>query len=294
MDPLYYFDDGPAFYDYFKKNDYVAMHTYAPRHDMHRHEDYFELGYIADGVSLHTLNGEKNVVQKGDFFILDQTSWHSHNVIEPVRIVNLLFHPRFIDPNLAGCTTIAELVSHFSIGYLPQNISRVHWQVFHDRDGEIAHLINSIAKEQYHKRSGINTMIRTYMIQLLVAIMRELGDDEINRYSLPVRDTITQIEKHYFSSITLQSIASKLNYSSAHLSRTFTKEVGKSFSEYLKQYRLERASYRLITSSLPVCKIAESVGYNDMKFFYRLFKKTYGLTPIAYRQRFISNRSESL
>jgi len=286
MDLQYYLKDSGPFKDFFREHDYAVMHAIQPNNGKHRHPEYFELGYMISGTAVHTLNGETTLIKKGDYFIMDQTSVHAYFGDENCQVVNLLFHPRLIDAGLASCTMLSELVSHFLISFLPQNISRVHWQIFHDNDGKILRLIDAIAEEQFETQPGNRAMIRSYMIQLLVTIMRQVGQEERHRYSTLINDVLTVIEQKYATSLTLRHIAERLNYSPAYLSRLFTKEVGQSFSEYLQHCRLERASSRLANSTEPVCKIAESVGYKDVEFFYQLFKKRYGCTPTAYRKKF--------
>ena len=290
MNITYFLDDSFAHIDYFRKNDYVAMYTCAPRDDFHHHPEYFEIGYIADGVSVHTLNERQTKVGKGDFFIIDKVSRHQHSVIKPVCIVNILFHPRFIDATLSECRDLKELVSHFSISYLPQNINLIHRQVFHDADGQIGHLIEEIAKEQFEARSGNRTMIRTYLIQLLVHVMRMLGDQISRQYSAPVKYMIDLVERQYSSPISLASIAEALHYSPSYLFRLFSKEIGKSFSDYVKQCRMVHAAYYLLNTSLPIYRIAESVGYKDLHFFHQLFAERYGQTPGTYRRKALQNQ----
>ena len=271
------------------------MRATNPNNGSHHHTEYFELGYMISGSALHTLNGETAVIRQGDYFIMDLTSTHSYFGDDDCEVINLLFHPRLIDTSLTGCTRLSELVSHFLISYLPQNISRVHWQIFHDSNGQVRRIIDSIAVEQFETQPGNRAMIRSYMIQLLVNIMRQVGQEERSRYSTPINDILAVIEQQYASPLSLSYIAKRLNYSPAYLSRLFSKEVRQSFSEYLQQYRLERAAHRLANTSLPVCKIAESVGYKDIRFFYQLFKRSYGETPTAYRKKFIQNsKNEAL
>lgn len=55
--------------------------------------------------------------------------------------------------------------------------------------------------------------------------------------------------------------------------------------EYLNYYRLERASYLLTSTDLPVTQVAMDCGFNDLSYFIRSFKKYRGITPKKYRDR---------
>lgn len=286
LERKYFLSANDRFASYCRDNEYALVYDDVGCCPKHRHIGYFELGYLYRGKARHVLNNECTDIGEGDFFIMDSTSEHYYATDEPCILLNLLFYPRFIDATLSGCTKMDELVSHFLISYLPQNISRVRRHIFHDSDAEVLRLIKAIAKEHYDQRPGHRAIIRSYMIQLLVSIMRQLGE-EGERYSIPIRDTIAVIEQQYAAPLSLSYIAERLSYSPAYLSRIFSNEVGQPFSEYLQQYRLERAAHSLANTTLPVCRIAESVGYKDVRFFYQLFKRFYGTTPTQYRKKFV-------
>ena len=56
-----------------------------------------------------------------------------------------------------------------------------------------------------------------------------------------VRKTINYIKEYYSDKVSLEEIASKMNITHEYLSRLFTKEIGKNFSDYLKEYRINKA-----------------------------------------------------
>ena len=63
----------------------------------------------------------------------------------------------------------------------------------------------------------------------------------------------------------------------------FKKATGKTFVTVLNELRMEKARVLLTTTHLKVYEIAEQVGIEDVKYFLRLFKKAYGLSPNEYR-----------
>ena len=71
-----------------------------------------------------------------------------------------------------------------------------------------------------------------------------------------------------------------------HLARLFREEIGKSFTEYLRDLRLRRAVKTLTQSSQSIGQIAKSVGYLDASRFSRHFANQFGMTPREYRKRF--------
>ena len=65
----------------------------------------------------------------------------------------------------------------------------------------------------------------------------------------------------------------------------FKNTMGTSFIEYLNEYRLTMASRLLISSESSILAIAEEVGYENLSYFNRTFKKRFGMTPRDYRKQ---------
>jgi two-component system response regulator YesN len=83
--------------------------------------------------------------------------------------------------------------------------------------------------------------------------------------------------------ISLNSIAKWVNISSSHFSTIFSQEVGKTFIEYLTEYRIKKAMEYLKTTSLKSSEIAYKIGYKEPHYFYHVFKKFTGKTPMEFR-----------
>lgn len=85
--------------------------------------------------------------------------------------------------------------------------------------------------------------------------------------------------------IQLNELYTICNRSKEHVSRTFKKELGVSPSTFLNDLRLERAAVKLSTSMEAVNEIALSLGYENMSYFYKQFKKKYNMSPGYYRKK---------
>ncbi|UUX33361.1 helix-turn-helix transcriptional regulator [Fundicoccus culcitae] len=86
------------------------------------------------------------------------------------------------------------------------------------------------------------------------------------------------------ANVTLNQLASEFGYNPSYFSRHFKRLMGDSFSQKLKQIRLEQASRLLTYSKLAVQDIAMEVGYRDANHFYKIFKQQFGMTPMDYRR----------
>ncbi|MFC9539973.1 phosphoenolpyruvate hydrolase family protein [Lysinibacillus sp. NPDC056959] len=103
----------------------------------------------------------------------------------------------------------------------------------------------------------------------------ESQDDYINF-------TKKYISLHYMDEISLNEVAEILSLSRSYLSTLFKKEMGISFTEYLINFRLNRAIEILKFEKIPLNNIAEMVGYPDYTQFSKIFKKYKGVSPKNY------------
>ena len=94
------------------------------------------------------------------------------------------------------------------------------------------------------------------------------------------------LDEHYAEKISLDQIAENMYLSPYYISKIFKSEIGESPIHYLIRVRLEHAKELLEQKEdFGVAEIAEKVGYDDAYHFSKLFKKTYGMSPLKYRNR---------
>ena len=98
------------------------------------------------------------------------------------------------------------------------------------------------------------------------------------------------IEKHYMDDISLQEIASSLNYSDAYFCKLFKQCFDKSFVVYLSEYRVGQAKLLLEDVSINIKDISLNVGYRDSNYFAKVFKRMVGMTPSDYRLMVLRQR----
>ena len=92
------------------------------------------------------------------------------------------------------------------------------------------------------------------------------------------------LEEHYADNITVEAIAAQSNYSASHFAKLFRQLTGDSFTQYLKNYRLEMAAVRLRNEKTKISEIALSCGFSNLSYFSRAFFEKFGLTPSDYRK----------
>ena len=109
-------------------------------------------------------------------------------------------------------------------------------------------------------------------------------EDKDDNMRLVIRRTKSLIHEFYARGITLDEIAEKLNVTPEYLGSQFHKEVGVTFSTYMKEYRIQKAKKLLIGTNLKLYEVAEQVGYATPKYFSKIFKEVTGQFPAEYRK----------
>lgn len=128
--------------------------------------------------------------------------------------------------------------------------------------------------------------IKNYIRMLLKKIIGVRDTISGRRYSDIIEIAKDQIRKTYMSDeISLNTIAAEAGMSPSYFSSIFSKEMGKTFVEYLTEIRMDRAKELLMCSSMKTSEIGYEVGYKDPHYFSYIFKKTQNCTPKEFRAR---------
>lgn len=122
-----------------------------------------------------------------------------------------------------------------------------------------------------HTISGAQSLCQRYQLFLS------------NGKSQPLWLAITYIQEHYTENITLEELSRVTDRNPQYISSIFSKACGMPLKEYIASLRIEEAKRLLRTSSSPINMIALKTGYQDAKYFSRVFQKHTGQTPRDYR-----------
>lgn len=107
-------------------------------------------------------------------------------------------------------------------------------------------------------------------------------------YRKEIMLAIDYIKMNYSKNISLKSVAQHVFVSDSYLSRIFKEDMNMSFVEYLTDIRIKKAIELIKTTNLPNYTIAEKIGYENINYFGRVFKKITDLTPTQYRNKYNS------
>ena len=94
------------------------------------------------------------------------------------------------------------------------------------------------------------------------------------------------VETHFQEKLSLDAIADSASISKSEALRCFRLAIRSTPVRYLLDYRLGRAKDLLVSTDDTVTQIASAVGIENTSYFVRLFSKTFGITPRAFRMQF--------
>lgn len=128
--------------------------------------------------------------------------------------------------------------------------------------------------------------LRKIVLDYFRQIAQELSQQKQQHYWNIAEQIVRYIEQHYGEDITLKTIAPQFYYSPNHLGVLFKEVTGKTFHEYLTQYRMQVAAKLLKEGSMYVYEVANQVSYKNTIAFSNQFRREYGVKPAEYSARY--------
>ena len=104
-----------------------------------------------------------------------------------------------------------------------------------------------------------------------------------------LQNIFTKMETNY-QNVSLDAIASEFGYSKSYICILFKKHYNSTFYTKLNEIKLLHAKKMLLDTNFPIADIANTLGFESVEYFHRLFKKNCGITPNNYRN---SNRKNN-
>ncbi|MNC24200.1 HTH-type transcriptional regulator YesS [compost metagenome] len=91
------------------------------------------------------------------------------------------------------------------------------------------------------------------------------------------------IDSHYTEDLSQETVAAMFHFNPSYFCQLFKSRLHMTFNQYVTRLRLQQAKDMLKNSKMKVYRVSEQLGYHDVKYFNRVFKKETGLTPEEYR-----------
>jgi len=192
--------------------------------------------------------------------------------------------------------------THVLMGHTLFSLSR-RWRLgptleLHGRS-HLQNVAEAISSELSFRQWGWERSVASLLNYLACLMMRRLHADrpvrrlpsepptiyQDARVSRTIQGVIKYCRANLQETLRLEEIAAAVGYSPSHVSHSFTRQLGRTVSECVRELRLSAAREMLLDTDLPIGEVARAIGYSDPSHFTRAFTRTYQLSPRAYRRR---------
>ncbi|MGM0922947.1 MAG: AraC family transcriptional regulator [Bacillota bacterium] len=267
----------------------VRKHTRFVDFPRHKH-NYIELNYVFNGKLKQTVGNERFTLKKGDLLFLNQHIEHELEACgEEDIIINFIIQPAFFSFIFSYLTTENQ-ISNFLINSLfnhTQNGQYLYFAV--SKVESIQEMISKIIMEIMIPSIMSESTIKLYMGLLMVELIKHSDKvkfkEDSHKHQMIV-ESLKYIEEN-FQDASLFELAAKLNQPHYTVSKQIKKATNLTFKELLQEKKINVAKDLLENTTLSISSIIEQVGYENISYFYRVFKGKYGYTPKQFREKLI-------
>lgn len=256
----------------------------------HCHKE-MEIMHIRKG-SLHLLyNQTSYLLTEGDIIIIPP--YINHAFLSPKtpteRLVIILDIDMAEDANNATTVNKVSTAVYKKYFYRLCTNSR-YWTP--ETYAKIKTLIYDMHEEYIHQEKAWEFAIKTFTNLLILTAIRtfpNLEEKYLENDSSVVKlqKAIEYIATNYCGQISLEECAEYCDFNPSYFSKYFKKHMGITFQNYVKNSRIERAKWLLMTSTYPITEIAWQSGFSDIRIFNKIFKQETGENATSFRKHYI-------
>lgn len=264
----------------------VRKHARFCEYPKHRH-NYIELMYVYGGEMTHIIDDKEIRLCEGDLLLLNQNIEHAIKYTNENDIIfNFIIKPEFLE-FFSTMIDKNSYVSSFIFDALYSYDNIGEYLVFKTQNNDlIRNYIEAIITNIYEPK--LNNHLE---LKLLVGILlAELMDhpESIEAYSVNTCEKLVMSSILKYIAISYQEgslgqLSEEINIPDYKICKILKKTVGKTFKQLIQDERLKVCTKLLLTTDLSVTDIMYEVGYENITYFYNIFKKAYGMTPHEYR-----------
>ena len=241
----------------------------------YKDDEGFLLHFVFEGELSHRLHNRTHVARKNDAVLLNLATpvAYRNESSKPVRFYGLLFGGRGMNHVFDELDAASQPVF--------RNLNRRRLiAIFRE-------LTLVIAEEPRWYEPMVSALVARLLAELFVVrpptVSKVSAQLQPFSASVPVRHALNCIARRYHRSWTLKELSGAAGVSLHHLSRLFKRETGYSPKQFLNRYRVEHAKTLLAETQLSVEQVAQAVGFENPKYFARLFRQIRRLSPREYR-----------
>ncbi|MBR2878149.1 MAG: helix-turn-helix domain-containing protein [Clostridia bacterium] len=282
--------------DFFRPDEDVFIHkcTQCPEFVgvMHSHK-FIEIVYVISGKATHRVGDKSYNVHKGDLIVINFDTSHAffaEEDSEPFDAYDLMFTPNFFKASAINGGDFETLSTSFLFYSLfPGNKPLGPDLRLSERSyAEFGSIFDKIYNEYTAREKGHIELIRSYTIELIIKMFRKMEKGEKPKISARqqalIDSTLGYLRENFKMQITAEELAGRIFLSKDYFGKLFKNVTNMPVSVFLQKTRIEEACKMLVSTDRKIGDIAEDCGFNDIKFFYTVFKKQVGTTPAKFRE----------
>ena len=249
---------------------------------VHWHDE-LEIIYVKSGFLTVNISGENYIGKPGDAFVVSPGNLHfMGSQTGTVDYFTFLFPLKYIafrtDDMLDD-----KLIEPLNSGHL-----MISPEIKDTVKEQCEQLAGVYAAEIDESESKITGQIKKKII--LLQFIHELWkkgfiveNDTTGRNTVE-KEMVSYIQQNYTGKILLREFGEQFHLSEKYISRYFKDHFHITLSQYVTYLRLEHAKQMLQETDISVTEVAMQSGYQNVSYFIRSFKKTYGVSPLKYRK----------
>lgn len=279
----------PVFTEDFFKNKliYISKHNRYADYPDHTHT-FLEMNYMLSGTATEYISGEKVELNTGDIVILDVGTDHAIKALGTDDIlVNIIFKNdiAFSIDSLRNLGKNKDILSKFLLA----NSQFSKYLIYRctDTEDQIQVIIDQIIEEYYNPQGPSSDLMNCYLEAFLILLSRNTTLNSSTVFKKDTSNLVLYMLKAISKdpkNVSLNELASNVNYNRSYLGSIFKKETGESFSSALTEQRLLTAYDLLKTTNLTTLEVIHRVGISNKTFFYKKFETKFGQTPNQIRE----------
>ncbi len=260
----------------------------------HRHE-YIEIVYVLKGEFVQSIEGQKYKMKKGDFCIFDKNTKHSSEAISKNDIIiNMLLTSKFFDGVFMHLLSDDNYISNFIVNTLYSMNTTQNFIKYHVKEETTLHMIlQNLLIEYFSESTKSKAAINGYLLILFAELSRAITENNneefINESHKAIKEEVFNYLRENFADTNLKRMAEHFHFHPSYLSNLIKKEFGKNLKDLLMEIRMAEVCNLLENTNMTIETIINEIGYTNNSYFYKVFKKQYGCTPIDYRNRILNN-----
>lgn len=271
----------------------VRRETYQPDTRKHEHV-YHEIVLVESGTADHLTAAGIQKLHPGDVVVIKQRIWHAYQNTQKLQIINCLFDRKIL---LDHIKLISLIEGAFELFVRPPGKSvATPPAVFHAQPSQRTQMIGNmeaVIAEMDQKKKGWRAVVAVRLLDYLVTIARlshgesAMGTVPLSNHALEAVDQAVEfLEAHYTEEVSLSHLAAQLHICPSYLSRMFSRRMGMGIVQYLHHLRVDDACRQLRGTETAIGQIAGNVGYNEIAYFSRRFRRETGISALDYRKKY--------